>query len=189
MHLETALKGVIIPDRFPKSAIDVSITVLEAENDFNASQMEQVMGLTGIGAMSILSAAITTAAAALADARIDCLDLLAGGIAAIVPDMNGKNMRFMDPCLSEHRNISSGCMIAYLPSRDEVVDIWVKGDLGSTSKNGAIGIEELADGAINAAKGAHMVLQEVVRESAQQNVVTKANKLQNQNSPDVEMVT
>lgn len=166
-HLETAIKGVIIPNRWPKSAIEVVVTVLEGDEDaWNLPGQVQHGGIEGVGMMNVLAGCITVASAALADARIDCLDLLAGGVAAIVSDGTTRSSRLLDPCPIEHAEISSACVVGYLPTRDEITEIWVRGDLGQ--KNGdASGFEGLVDSAVTAARGAQLVQQEAVKESAQ----------------------
>jgi exosome complex component MTR3 len=162
-HLETAIKGVIIPDRWPKSAIEVVVTVLEGDEDsWNLLEL----GIDGVGMMNVLAGCITVASAALADARIDCLDLLAGGVAAAVSNGKANSSRLLDPCPVEHVEILSACVVGYLPSRDEITEIWVRGDLAQTGGSGS-GFEELVESAVSAARGAQLVQQEAVKESAE----------------------
>ena len=89
VHLETALRGVVIGDRWPKSGIEVVITVLEGEEDLwwgdEAWHPGQSSGGgPGWGMMNILAGCITAASAAIVDAGIDCVDLISGGVAALV---------------------------------------------------------------------------------------------------------
>jgi exosome complex component MTR3 len=169
VHLETALKGVIIPDRWPKSAIEVIITVLEGEEDnWIGNTLDSKSGVEGWGMMNVLGGCLTVASAALADARIDCLDLLAGGVAAIVPGSDQTKMKLLDPRPTEHEALTAICVVGYLPTRDEVTELWVKGDLPVEIEASGLGLESLMDGAINAAKGVQAVLQEAVQESAEQ---------------------
>jgi exosome complex component MTR3 len=153
-HLSNALKGVILQDRWPKSAIDVSVTVLEAEGD------------TTLGLMGVLSASITAASAALLDARIDCLDVMSGGLAAAVRGHAGKSSCVLDPSPSEHEHVDAACVVAYLPSRDEVVEVWTTGKLHSTRTGGRVNFEYMLDQAVGAARAVQTVLKEVVIESA-----------------------
>jgi len=164
VHVETALKGLIIPDRWPKSAIEIVITVLEGEDDGGiTTEVETQRGLEGVGMMNVLAGCLTVASAALADARIDCLDLMAGGVAATTSGPK-KGVQFLDPCPAEHEDLSSACVVGYLPARDEITELWVKGDM--EAQGDSSGLENLVDSAINAAKGVQSVLQEAVRESA-----------------------
>jgi exosome complex component MTR3 len=153
-HLSNALKGVILQDRWPKSAIDVSVTVLEAEDD------------STLGLMGVLSASITAASAALLDARVDCLDMVSGGLAAAVRGHPGKSSYVLDPSPSEQEDIDAACVVAYLPSRDEVVEVWTTGKLHSTRRGGSVNFEDMLDQAVGAARAVQTVLKEVVIESA-----------------------
>lgn len=186
VHLETAIRGAIIAERWPKSALDVTITVLEAEDDRwwgDASGSSDASW----GMMNVLAGCITAAAAAIADARIDCLDLVAGGVAALVAedenesDGNNKNITgstrrpprlLLDPDPSEHQNIVAACVVGYLPGRDEITEIWLRGntsEVASQSADGqkAPGHDILIDGAIDAARSARSVLAAAVRESGE----------------------
>jgi exosome complex component MTR3 len=169
VHLETALKGIIIPDRWPKSAIEVIVTVLEGEEDSGVGNaLDSKSDLEGSGMMNVLAGCLTVASAALADARIDCLDLLAGGVAAIVPGSDQTRVKLLDPRPTEHEALAAICVVGYLPTRDEITELWLKGDLPVETEASGLGLESLIDGAINAAKGVQAVLQEAVRESAEQ---------------------
>jgi len=159
-HLETALNGVIIPDRWPKSAIDIVITILEAEDDIQGV-------LQGIGNLNVVSGCITVASAALLDAQIDCLDLVTGGVAAVVPKDDGKAIKILDPAPFEESSLNAVCVVGYMPARDEMTLIWAKGNISSNEDEHMIGFDSLVDSAVNAAKGAHVVLRQVATELAQ----------------------
>ena len=194
VHLETALRGVIIGDRWPKSGVEVIITILEGEEDRWWAD-ETKGGSTGPGSiggwgiMSLLAGCITVASAAIADAGIDCVDLVCGGVAALLKPESGKSedgrdrpesthniesrdtRLILDPCPSEHANIQAVCALGYMSSREEITEIWIKGDLQGNSKSvqhstfSKLPLEDLLDGAINAALGVQSVLAEVVREA------------------------
>lgn len=121
------------------------------------------------GMMSVLSGCITVASAAIADAGIDCVDVVAGGVAAVVKGAGSPNL-VLDPVPSEHKDIISACIVAYLPSRDEITDLWVKGEIGldnqaeDSTQNSTY--EELTDNAVQAALGAHRVLIAALKETA-----------------------
>jgi exosome complex component MTR3 len=79
-----------------------------------------------------------------------------------------KLMLDTDP--AEHRSIVSACVVAYMPARDEITELWLKGDSSKVSTadgDERSGHEALIDGAVDAARGAHTVLAEAVRESLQ----------------------
>ncbi|OQE27484.1 hypothetical protein PENSTE_c004G05989 [Penicillium steckii] len=174
VHLETALRGAIIAERWPKSGLDITITILEAEDDRWWGDAPDSHDASW-GMMNVLAGCISAASAAIADAHIDCLDLVSGGVAALVsddstesPSTAPKLMLDSDP--AEHRSIVSACVVAYMPARDEITELWLKGDSSKASLaegDERSGHEALIDGAVNAARGAHTVLAEAVRESLQ----------------------
>lgn len=189
IHLETALRGVIICERWPKSGVEIVITVLESEEDYSWSQEEIRADSNGLnagwGMMALLSGCITVASAALVDAGIDCIDLVCGGMAAIVrqPTLNlsihgviksstnnAPNAEIavvLDPCPAEYPEMVAGCVVGYSPSRDEVTELWVKCEgLGSTASRirGMTWIDFLTDQAIEAAKMVRLVLVESINE-------------------------
>ncbi|KAL9062288.1 MAG: hypothetical protein Q9157_009058 [Trypethelium eluteriae] len=114
------------------------------------------------------------------DAGIDCVDLVSGGVAAVVEDStawnegNGKGSAkqgsgdegeqgvrmVLDPSPPEHERVVAAAMVAYLQSRDEITELWVKGDAG-------IDIEDLINGAVHAASGSRTVLAEELREAGE----------------------
>lgn len=172
--METALRGVIIAERWPKSALDITITILETEDDRWWGDAPDSHDASW-GMMNVLAGCITAASAAVSDARIDCLDLVVGGVAALVADdpPKGQETRtklMLDTDPSEHKSIVSACAVAYMPTRDEITELWLKGDsskalLGPDDKR--MGHEALVDGAVDAARGAYTVLGDAVKESAE----------------------
>jgi exosome complex component MTR3 len=182
MHLENALKGVIIPERWPKSGLDVAVTVLEGEQDSGVGDR-----FTGVGLFNMLAACINVAMAALADARIDCLDLLAAGVGALVSGPGSKPIRILDPASAEHDDILSTCLVGYLPSRDEVVEVWSNGNVTTGDKDN-VEFDELLDSAIAAARGVQTVLKDVLVESLSRNQI-QAKKSVNTGTNDVEIKT
>ncbi|KAM3440361.1 hypothetical protein NHJ13734_003300 [Beauveria thailandica] len=99
-HLETALRGTLIADRWPKSGVDVIVTIIEGELTRQAAQDQ---GIESWEMMNVLSGCITVASAAIADAGIDCVDTVAGGVAAMVTkDGDDQPAIVLDPVPSEH---------------------------------------------------------------------------------------
>lgn len=173
VHLETALRGVIIAERWPKSALDITITVLEAEDDRWWGEAPDSHDASW-GMMNVLAGCVTAASAAISDARIDCLDLVAGGVAALVSDDKTEEQTppklMLDTDPAEHKSIVSACVVAYMPARDEITELWLKGDSSRISLDSGdkrMGHEALIDGAVDAARGAQTVLADAVRESAE----------------------
>lgn len=180
MHLETALRGVIIGDRWPKSAVDVVITILEGEEDRLWDDDKQPgVGLAGQwGMMNVLGGCITAASAAISDAGIDCVDMVSGGVAAVIRDRQSRPSPksgpdpsqltlVLDPVPSEHSEIVAACVVGYLPSRDEITNIWAKGDFETEYLGGgSSSYDSLSENAIEAAKGSYRVLNAALKESA-----------------------
>lgn len=193
VHLETALSGVIIGERWPKSGLEIIITVLEGEEDSLWNRDSDSIGegcsrTGGWGMMSILSGCITVASAALAHAGIDCVDLVTGGVAAVVrnpsvrvSESQGNRLAkkaeaatttqvILDPCPSEHPDIGASCVVAYLQSRDEITEIWAKGEALSPEISLGIdqtGFNSLIDRATEAARAARLVLIQAISESTE----------------------
>ncbi len=177
-HLETALRGVVIGERWPKSGVDVIITILEGEED--RWWGEELVGTTqgaagagGWGLMTVLAASITAASAALIDAGIDCVDIVAGGVASVVRNPDAKGTRrqvtdaegdktvVLDPSPSEHKETLASCVVGYLPQRDEVTELWMSGDVG-------LDPQKLTDGAIEAARLTSTILTETLKDLAKE---------------------
>ncbi|EGC41720.1 3' exoribonuclease [Histoplasma capsulatum var. duboisii H88] len=209
VHLETALRGAIIAERWPKSGLDITVTVLEGEDDCwwgDVLSPGPLGSVDGWGLMNVLAGCITVASAAIADARIDCMDLITGGVAAFVESPNveasgrtkdssqrghGYSL-VLDPDPSEHLGIVSACVVGYMPSRDEITELWLKGDtsnISAGSQNAAARHEALIDGAVDAARGAQAVLAEAVRESAERFAIHAGKKLalSGSGTEDIEM--
>jgi exosome complex component MTR3 len=167
---------VIIGDRWPKSGVDVIITILEGEEDqwWGDDRGQGSTSASDWGMMSVLSGCITVASAAIADAGIDCVDVVSGGVAAIVRGSGNREgpspiSLVLDPVPSEHREILAACIVGYLPARDEITDLWAKGDIGNenqklTSQN--YSYEDLSDNAVQAALGSYRVLVGALKETA-----------------------
>ena len=160
--------------------MDVVVTVLEGEEDFpweSLAEGSQNGRTGGWGLMSILSGCITVASAAVTDAGIDCVDLITGGVAAIVRQPSAPLQLVLDPCPSDHEEIVAACVIGYLQSRDEITELWAKENISATS-NGKetkpMGFATLVDSAVEAAKGARRVLVEAIKESTEANLESSA---------------
>ncbi|KAH6856485.1 3' exoribonuclease family, domain 1-domain-containing protein [Chaetomium sp. MPI-CAGE-AT-0009] len=154
IHLEAALRGAIIADRWPKSGVDIIISIVEGDQDRETSQLQ---GDEVWDMMNALAGCITVAAAALADAGIDCVDTVAGGVAALVQDAGQDSTPtvVVDPIPSEHEKILAACCIAYLPTRDEVTNLWFRGDLPASDIDL---YTSLVEKGIQASKNANRVL-------------------------------
>jgi exosome complex component MTR3 len=184
VHLETALRGVIIGDRWPKSGVDIIVTILEGEEDRwwgdEVNSSTAGMGIGDWGMLNVLAGCITVASAAIVDAGIDCVDVVSGGVAAIVrnpsimtdskeaqksgaedeSDRAAGMETVLDPCPSEHQEIISACLVAYLASRDEVTELWIRGSPGNDP-------EALIDSSIKAAVATRSALSDSLMEATE----------------------
>ncbi|KAI4689931.1 uncharacterized protein J4E84_004112 [Alternaria hordeiaustralica] len=166
VHLETALRGVIIGERWPKSGVEVVVTILEGDEDgwWGDSASGGSAAGSGWGLLNVLAGCITVASAAITDAGIDCVDVVCGGVAAITRNPESKQeqelARILDPCPAEHKDVVAACVVGYLASRDEITEIWMKGDVGSDP-------DALIEGATHAAVGSLAVVKEVLLEALQ----------------------
>ena len=178
-HLENALRGVLIGERWPKSGIDVVITVLEGEDDsWNKGQLSESSRKRCWGLMSILSGCITVASAAIVDAGIDCIDLVTGGVAAIVRQPTAPPQVFLDPCPSDHEAIFAACVVGYAQKKDEITELWTTGTvmpLETSDGASIVGFDTLVDQAVEAAVAARLVLIEAIKESVEVKAQTDRN--------------
>lgn len=165
VHLETSLRGAILGDRWPKSGVDIVVSVIEADQDRSSPATDPDEELWGL--MNVLSGCITVASAALADAGIDCVDTVSGGVAAVIEgeDESKESALVVDPVPAEHGKIVAACCVAYLPNRDEVTNLWLKGDLPASS-DGTLHLKML-DKALHAARQADQVIVAALKESAE----------------------
>ncbi|KAG6071309.1 hypothetical protein E4U30_007883 [Claviceps sp. LM220 group G6] len=126
VHLETALRGAIIAHRWPKSGVDVIVTVIEGETDRRTTNTDCI---DEWNTMAVLSGCITAASAAVADAGIDCVGTVTGGVAALVLAKGHKvePSIVIDPVLSDDDLVMAACCVAYLAGRDEVTNLWYRG--------------------------------------------------------------
>jgi exosome complex component MTR3 len=113
--------------------------------------------------------------------------MVCGGVAAIIrnPDSKDKKdfVRILDPCPAEHKQIVAACAVGYLASRDEVTEIWMKGDVGSNP-------DTLIEGATHASVGSLAVVKEVLLEALQakfQCQIESSQGVQKRKAQDVEM--
>jgi exosome complex component MTR3 len=169
VHLETALRGVLIGERWPKSGVEVIVTIIEGDEDaWWGDHYSSGMSSAGAGwgLLNVLAGCITVASAAIADAEIDCVDMVTGGVAAIVRDSEssgesqGDSLVVLDPCPAEHQEIVAACAVGYLSSRDEITEIWLKGDVGAAP-------EDLIEKATQAATASLSVLKETLTEAVE----------------------
>ena len=155
VQLESALRGVIIADRWPKSGVDVIVTIIEGDQ----ARDELLPGSGDWDMMTVLSGCITVASAALVDAGIDCVDIVSGGVAAAAAhhEVDDGISFLADPVAMEHDKLLAVCCVAYLPTRDEITNLWIKSQLTVPDP---VLYSKLIGRAVQAARGSNKALVE-----------------------------
>ncbi|RPB12838.1 hypothetical protein P167DRAFT_553388 [Morchella conica CCBAS932] len=169
VQLQNALVKSIKTAAYPKSGIDIFITVLDCEGGLDGDDDDGVE----VGLMNVLAGAITCASAAVADAGIECVDLVSGGVAALVrrAPAGGDAMDVdlpapvvvLDPSPADGGQVVSAAVVGYMAGRDEVTLLWTKGAM-ETADQGGDELDLLMDGAITTATAVRLVLNEAVKE-------------------------
>ena len=184
--LETALRGVLINDRWPKSGVEVIVTVLEGEDDGSLDiyalehQHQTQDRSTNSAIMTVLSGCITVASAAIIDAGIDCVGVVSGGTAALVKgsphssqpslttQINGADYHvLLDPSASDNDEIVATCVVGYMKTRDEITEVWITGDVPTQSQANPSSdtlVEFLIEGAARAASATHLVIADLFKD-------------------------
>ncbi|KAF3903007.1 hypothetical protein ABW20_dc0108108 [Dactylellina cionopaga] len=192
-RLYQALVGAIRRELYPKSRIEVVVTILDSEDEgdevntvymeegktttsepkfWDAGRAERALGV-------VLAGCITAASAALADAGIEMFDLVSGGVASVFVDEAGgkgkgkgsgdviNKLYVRDPSAMplEGKTPQATCVLGYMAARDEISELWISGKLGT--KNGTAEMDELVDEAIAAARSSRGVLNEAAKERVQ----------------------
>ncbi|KAI5801527.1 3' exoribonuclease family, domain 1-domain-containing protein [Peziza echinospora] len=189
VQLATALQRSILLEKYPKAGIDVFITVLDCEGEAGAiSGVSSFLGGGGggsggagvdVGLLGVLAGAITCASAAIADAGIECVDLVTGGVSALVRKRGlvsiGDNSTasqelivVQDPSPEEHdpNDVIAAYVVGYMAAREELTEIWMRGavDVSLDDDSAESDLDRLMDGAIMAATETRRVLNEGVAE-------------------------
>lgn len=194
MQLQNALVKSIKTSAYPKSGIDVFITVLDCEGGLDGDDD----GNVEVGLMGVLAGAITCASVAVADAGIECVDLVSGGVAALVKRPRGKGdemdvdesvapMVVLDPSPEDGYTILSAAVVGYMAGRDEVTLLWTKGAVGISDGEGEDEFDLLINGAIMTATAVRLVLNEAVKERLLLGLARSKGKLKGDGGGDVVM--
>ncbi|KAF8541403.1 exoribonuclease [Trichophaea hybrida] len=156
-QLQIALASSVKTAAYPKSGIDVFVTVLDCEGSIEE-------GGEWLGCMQALAGAITCSSTAIADAGIECVDLVSAGIAAAVEKESGIEL-VMDPSPLDRYDIKAAVLVGYMAGRDELTLMWTKGDLEIVDETGKSGeFENVVDKAVGVATQMRAVLNEAVKE-------------------------
>jgi len=186
-QLTIALEKSVDVGKYPKSTIDVFVSVLDCEGGIG-DVGDRKDGGVEVGLMGVVAGAISCASAAIADAGIECFDLVAGGVAGLIRERGGVGHEeegmdvgegigdvrhgqrksrgvalVLDPSPSDGYIILAAAAVGYMAARDELTLVWTKGSVGGEG-DGTDEIERLIDGAITAATGVRLVINEAVKE-------------------------
>ncbi|PUU84127.1 3' exoribonuclease family, domain 1-domain-containing protein [Tuber borchii] len=189
-QLSIALEKSVDVGKYPKSAIDVFVSVLDCEGGLGDAGDGNDGGVE-VGLMGVVAGAISCASAAIADAGIECFDLVAGGVAGLIRERGGvveedhvgegmeagedisgarhgekKNRGIalvLDPSPTDGYIILAAAAVGYMAARDELTLVWTKGSMGREG-DGTDEVERLVDGAIAAATSVRLVINEAVKE-------------------------
>ena len=163
-YLETALRSALLAERWPKSGLDVVITILDGEEE--AAYVSN-LAARDWGFMNVLSGCINVASAAIADAGVDCIDLIAANAAVSIVQRDATRPSFLlDPCPSDGDVIQDLCVVAYSQARDEVTLVWTRTEtpLINGRSHNTVQTEDLLNNAIEAASAVRLVIVDAVKE-------------------------
>lgn len=127
---------------FPKSGIDVNISVLEYT-----------------GKWSLLALAVNATSTAIAEAGIDVVDLVSASSFAVT----GSGL-VIDPTGDEEESASAGGVVGYMASTGEITDMWITGSVEIEEEgdmdldSGHVRFGEMLKKAVSAAADARLVI-------------------------------
>lgn len=115
-YVETALLPSIILEKYPKSTIDVFITVISTD------EASTSLSANNGALLNLISWIVNTSSLALVDSGIELKDIVTSGHARL---SNGEIV--LDPTQDEDNAVD--CLVSYMNLRnDEIVGFWVEGD-------------------------------------------------------------
>jgi len=147
LRLEKLIKPMLLGHLFPKSGIDVNISVLEYTGTWN-----------------LLAIATNAVSAAIAEARIDVVDLVSASSFALLEDGI-----VIDPS-GEEEQASFGGVVGYMASMGEITDVWISGSLEVEDEDdmhidsGHVRLGESLKTVISAAADARLVVNHALME-------------------------
>jgi len=133
MLITQALEQCILLSKYPKSAIDIHVFVLESDG-------------------GALSTAVTCASLALADAGIELLDMVA---ACTVVRKGDKIM--IDPSHEEEDSADASLLVAFMPSLDEVTHLFQRGSMEQSQVLEGIELCMSGSSKVHGLMGAHLL--------------------------------
>lgn len=104
-YVHTSLLPSILVEKYPKSTIDVSISILSSSNNTKTT----------------VAAAVSCAGAALADSGLECTDIVTAGSVLLDEDNNVT----VSPSRAPTREIDG--VVSYMAASKKVVGMWIEG--------------------------------------------------------------
>jgi len=142
------IEPMLLGHLFPKSGIDVNISVLEYT-----------------GKWSLLAIAANATSAAIAEAGIDVVDLVSASSFALTD-----NGLVIDPTGDEEDSASAGGVVGYMASMGKVTDLWVTGSVEVEEEgdmdvdSGHVRFGEMLKKLVSAAADARLVINHALME-------------------------
>jgi exosome complex component MTR3 len=142
------IEPMLLGHLFPKSGIDVNISVLEYS-----------------GKWSLLAIAANATSAAIAEAGIDVVDLVSASSFA-----STDNGLVIDPTGDEEDSASAGGVVGYMASMGKVTDLWVTGSVEVEEEgdmdvdSGHVRFGEMLKKVVSAAADARLVINHALME-------------------------
>jgi ribonuclease PH len=142
------IEPMLLGHLFPKSGIDVNISVLEYT-----------------GKWSLLAIAANATSAAIAEAGIDVVDLVSASSFAVTD-----NGLVIDPTGDEEESASAGGVVGYMASMGKVTDLWVTGSVEVEEEgdmdvdSGHLRFGEMLKKVVSAAADARLVINHALME-------------------------
>ncbi|KAI5812945.1 3' exoribonuclease family, domain 1-domain-containing protein [Pyronema omphalodes] len=138
-QLQIALCRVINTAKYPKSGVDVFVTIIDTGS--NAKEVNE---------FEILTAAINVSSVAVCDAGVEMVDLVSAGF--VGRDAQG------DIVCDPENVMEKMCLVSYMAARDEITMVWTKGEMDGEE------VVKMTDVAAETAGRTRGVVSEAVKE-------------------------
>ncbi|KAG2733569.1 hypothetical protein G9P44_003094 [Scheffersomyces stipitis] len=117
-YIETSLLPSIVLEKYPKSTIDVFVTIISTDSSLGGSYSDTKM-------LSLVNWVLNASSVALVDSGIEVKDVVTSGVAHLQNDV-----LVLDPTeIQEKDEGSVSCVASFMNLRnDEIVGIWIEGD-------------------------------------------------------------
>jgi len=159
LRLEKLIKPMLLGHLFPKSGIDINISVLEYTGTWN-----------------LLAIAANAVSAAIAAAKIDVVDLVSASSFALLEEGI-----VIDPSGKEEEMALVGGAVGYMASTGDITDVWISGSLEVEDEDdmqmdsGHVRLGEILKQVVSAAADARLVINHTLMEHIKETGLAVAN--------------